>query len=287
MDISEISTALHQENDGIWYGRSSTAVSYPDDGNAACFEVEDRSLWFTHRNHCIETVVSAYPPPGNGAIFDIGGGNGVVSAHLKERGHEVVLVEPGSSGALNARHRGIDTVICATTETADFHNMTLPAVGLFDVIEHIKDDRRFLRHVYSLLKVDGRLYATVPAYPVLWSAEDEAAGHFRRYTLTELCGLLEKSGLRIEFATYIFKYLPLPIFLLRSLPYRLLGRKQRHSPNKVQRDHSTRNGVTRNSLNRVLRSELNSLRALRPLKFGASCLVVATKVRPDSGGRAE
>ena len=43
--------------DGIYYAAESEAISYPEEGNEACFEVEDQSFWFRHRNACIvETV---------------------------------------------------------------------------------------------------------------------------------------------------------------------------------------------------------------------------------------
>lgn len=41
---------LKQNNDGIYYAAESGVISYPEEGNEACFELEDRSFWFRHRN---------------------------------------------------------------------------------------------------------------------------------------------------------------------------------------------------------------------------------------------
>ena len=144
LQISKISTECRLDSDGIWYAGSDEAVSYPSDGHDACAQIEDSSFWFKHRNACIIAAVQTHPPAVGDTIFDIGGGNGFVSLGLMKAGFEVAVVEPGAAGALNARKRGIPTVVCATTSAAGFVRSSLGAVGLFDVIEHIERDVQFL-----------------------------------------------------------------------------------------------------------------------------------------------
>ena len=81
---------------GIWQCSGIEEISYPNEGNNQCFEVEDHSFWFRHRNACIVELVKNFPPEGSGPIFDIGGGNGYVARGLMDAGWEVVLVEPGA-----------------------------------------------------------------------------------------------------------------------------------------------------------------------------------------------
>jgi SAM-dependent methyltransferase len=214
-----------------------------------------------------------WPPAGT--IFDVGGGNGVVAAAMQSAGLDVVLVEPGRNGARNARSRGVESVVCARLEDAGFPPATLPAVGLFDVLEHIGEDRAFLRSIEALLIPGGRLYLTVPAYRVLWSSEDVQFGHYRRYRLGGLRRLLEQSGFRVEYASYLFWALPAPIFLLRTLPS-LLGATPGAGPDQVRRDHVT--GSTRGKLlGSLLRPELTRIGAGRRIPMGSSCLVVAAR----------
>jgi len=184
--IKQFSCSITLKDDGIYYADSSEKVSYPDDGNDDCFEIEENSFWFRHRNDCIIEMVGNYPPKGNGPIFDVGGGNGFVAKRLMNAGWDTVVVEPGASGAINAKKRGVPHVICATTHTAKFKPGTIPAIGVFDVVEHIEDDIWFLNHLWELLIPGGMLYLTVPAYQLLWSQEDVEGGHFRRYTLSNL-----------------------------------------------------------------------------------------------------
>lgn len=281
MDINSISAGLRMAEDGIWYSSDDKNISYPSDGNELCFEVEDSSFWFRHRNNCIASVVKSFPPEGEGTIFDIGGGNGFVSAGLAAAGFNSVLVEPGRDGARNAKNRGVNTVICATMDTEIFKEDSLPAVGLFDVIEHIEDDLSFLKSIKRLMKTGGRLYATVPAYRTLWSSEDKLSGHFRRYTLTEITNRLESAGFEVEFSSYIFRFLPIPTFFLRALPYKVGIRKVERKVKTKRRDHAAGGGFIAKLFQLILQPEISNLDARAAMRFGGSCLIVARN--PESG----
>ena len=71
-------------------------------------------------------------------------------------------------------------------------------------MEHIEDDRSFLKALKAKIGEKGRVYLTVPAYSGLWSQEDGRAGHYRRYSLGQICKLLEESGFRVEYSSYFF-----------------------------------------------------------------------------------
>ena len=274
-DIHFISTGLKLAEDGIWYSSESEGVSYPSDGNESCFLVEDGSFWFKHRNNCIVSIVESFPPEDRGAIFDIGGGNGFVSLGLWKAGFKVTLVEPGAVGAASAKKRGIKDVICATISSAKFRPHSLPNVGLFDVIEHLEDDLNFLKTMRNLMKGNGRLYATVPSYNFLWSAEDISAGHFRRYSLEEISRVITAAGFEVEFASYVFRFLPLPIFLFRTLPYKLGLPQGKRNITKVSREHAVGGGIVSHVLHSLLNSEIENLNHKKSMRFGGSCLIVA------------
>ena len=274
-DIRSISTGLKLGEDGIWYSTDSENISYPSDGNEACFAIEDNSFWFRHRNNCIVAIVNAFPPNINETIFDIGGGNGIVSLALANAGFNVALVDPGVAGTSQAKNRGIKNVICATTNTAKFKPHSLPAVGLFDVIEHIEDDLAFLQSIKGLMEREAYLYATVPSYSFLWSNEDVYAGHFRRYTLEGIFEVLKSAGFQIQFSSYIFRFLPLPVFLFRSLPYRIGLSKGEKKTNDISRDHAVRGGIAGKLLDSLLQPEIENLNKKKPMMFGGSCLIVA------------
>ncbi len=277
LDIKSICAGLQLAEDGIWYGKRIENISFPTDGYDSCLSIEENSFWFKHRNNCITSIVKSYPPEEYSTIFDIGGGNGYVSLGLVNAGFSVALLEPGKAGASNAKKRGISSVICASLNAAQFKQGSLSAVGLFDVIEHIHDDLDFLRSIINLMKRDSRLYVTVPSYSFLWSEEDVSAGHFRRYNLDTINNSLCLAGFNIEFSSYFFRFLPIPIFLLRTVPYKLGRSKEQKNTNNISRDHAVKGGVLTDILDSILQSEINLLDDKKTMSFGGSCLVVAKK----------
>jgi len=275
VDIESITTGLKKDSSGIWFSDERKNVSYPSDGNEICHNIEDISFWFKHRNNCILSVVKSYPPDRGGSVFDIGGGNGFVALAIERAGFNVVLVEPGLTGAMNGKNRGLKNVICATADAARFKPHSLLAVGLFNVLEHIEDDLSFLKSLKRLLKKLGRIYITVPAYSFLWSWEDVAAGHYRRYTRKSICKVIEQAGFEVEFSSYIFRFLPIPIAVFRVLPYRIgISRPNNRAPN-VGGDHSVQGGAIASMLAFVLNSEIENLKNNKAMSFGGSCLIVA------------
>ena len=250
------------------------AVSYPEDGNSLCYAIEDESFWFLHRNDCILEAVQRSPPCGT--IFDIGGGNGFVASALQQAGHDIVLVEPGPIGIQNALQRGVRQVVQGTLDDAGFSPETLPAMGMFDVLEHIDDDEEFLRNAHRYLTEEGRIYLTVPAFQWLWSHEDDAAGHFRRYSLSSLSQTLNRAGFEVTYATYFFHFLPIPTYLLRTLPHGLGFQAKAQTTESMRAEHML-GPVATAILGPLMRRELRRIRRGGRLPFGGSCLAVASK----------
>ena len=71
------------------------------------------------------------------------GGNGFVSLEIENKGYGIALLEPGMGGVLNAKKRGLKKIICANFNEIDLHQNSIPAIGIFDVLEHIKNEYRF------------------------------------------------------------------------------------------------------------------------------------------------
>ena len=200
-----------------------------------------------------------------------------MSAAVQGIGYSVVLLEPGIQGARNARRRGIEHVICSSFEDAGLQPQSMPSAGAFDVMEHIRDDLGFLRSVASRLAPGGRFYLTVPAMQILWSQKDEIAGHYRRYTTAGLSSLLSEAGLRIEYVTYFFKILPVPILFLWSIPHRLgIRRSDVEMANQALSDHHPPNRFS-GFLQTLQRHELAIIRSRHTMSLGSSCLAVARK----------
>jgi SAM-dependent methyltransferase len=273
-DLASLAPTLEQREPGLWFTRQKQEpISYPAHGNASCLAVEDRSFWFRHRNRVITEFVSRFHR--SGMFLDVGGGNGYVAKALIAAGIDCVLVEPGVNGAMAARAREVEPVICARLEDVDLPPGCVASVGLFDVLEHIEDEAAALKLIHSILEPSGRLFLTVPAFQFLHSAEDDIAGHFRRYTVPRLHRVLARSNFRVEFSSYIFAPLPPLIFLTRTIPTRL-GMRQAERPEDAGSEH-TPVGAVAWLMDRMLELELRRLRAGKRSPFGGSCFCVAVK----------
>ncbi len=260
--------------DGIWYSRSKSPVHYPDKDRDICFQLEEKSFWFNHRNGCIAEIVKKFPF--KGAIYDIGGGNGYVALQLQNLGFEAVLIEPGAGGVENAKKRGLKNLVCSSIEDAGFKKGSMDAIGIFDVLEHVEDDNGFLQRLNELLADPGRLYITVPAYKILWSNKDMAGGHFRRYSAKSLTKSLEKAGFRVEYATYLFSLLVVPMFVFLTLPS-LMGFKMKNAKDEYESEHRVESKTLGFLISIMSKIELKMIRAGKRIPFGSSCLVVARK----------
>jgi SAM-dependent methyltransferase len=276
MDLKQFANNL-VIRDSIWYSKSKAAISYPEEGNENCFELEEKSFWFKHRNNCIIEVVKKNSD--SGPLFDIGGGNGFVSMGLEKEKIETILVEPGEKGIINAQKRNLKNLVCSTLEDADFKQDSISNIGLFDVIEHIEKDVDFLKRIYFYLRPGGKIFITIPAYQFLWSDEDVNAGHFRRYTLINIQKKLKLAGFKIKYKTYIFSFLPLPIFLFRTLPGIIRFKKRKTNDiNKHKQEHEENTGRLKQVLDFILNWELHRIKKEKKIPFGSSCLIIGLKV---------
>jgi SAM-dependent methyltransferase len=197
-------------------------------------------------------------------------------------------VEPGT-GALNAVKRGLSRIIQSSLAGARFDSGSLPAVGMFDVLEHIEDETGCLTEIHRVLRPDGRLYLTVPALTFLWSDEDVSAGHFRRYSRPSLRKALENANYRIDEISYFMFWPVLPIFCFRSLPHRL-GRLRptngNSEPSPAGSPESMEGPPSEHRLPRFLAPCIQPIHELerRRLRhggsqpFGSSLIAIATKV---------
>jgi SAM-dependent methyltransferase len=285
MKLKEIAPCLKKTPGGWWSPATALeSVSYPAEGNALCFAVEDASFWFAHRNDCILEAMKVFPS--TDPFLDVGGGNGYVARAVQEAGFDVVLVEPGIDGVRNAMQRGIRHVVHSTSDAADIRPESIGGIGLFDVVEHIQEDIAFLRNMHNLLAPGGRVYITVPSYQWLWSHEDSAAGHARRYTLRTLREALEVAGFTIDYETYFFGFLPPLILLSRAIPYRLGMAQKINSEEAVRSDHELKSPLANRILHGLNQRELKRIANKRTIRMGGSCLTVARKHDANAKSRA-
>jgi len=157
---------------------------------------------FISRKRLIHRLVKAIRPH---RTLDIGCGSGLITKVLAEASTEVLAVDVseqavrvsrGNLGkATNVLLKVVD-VFQSRDAISDWSG-SFDLVVLSEVLEHMQDDDGALNIVRQLLRERSWLLLSVPGDPKLWNAEDEQAGHVRRYTREELCRKLTEHGFQI------------------------------------------------------------------------------------------
>jgi SAM-dependent methyltransferase len=274
----EESEEFEQDSLGIWRAKvpgEKASISYPEEGNQACYEIEDDSFWFAHRRDVIRWALRIVGIPLDRTILDVGGGNGYVAKAIADDGRSVALLEPGYEGCLNAVDRDIPIVIQGTLENLKCLELGVDAASAFDVIEHIQDDAAFVDGVFRILASKGIFLLTVPALQTLWSPVDVEAGHFRRYNRSSIVGLFDRNDWEILFNGYFFTYLTMPILFFRRLNR---TRRNQAGNTEAMEEHVVKSGWVRKIFIKLAnRYDLFALKILRGSIPGSSIIVVARK----------
>lgn len=191
------------------------------------FDAEDRHFWFRSRNRIVRDVVERLLPslPPDSPILEVGCGTGNVLRVLRETcpAATVVGMDLFAEGLGFASRRTTASLVQGDMHRPPFRAQ-FGVIGLFDVLEHLPDDRLVLRDLRAMLQTGGYLVVTVPAHPTLWSYFDEASQHQRRYRPQELCRKLNDADFHVEYLSQYMMSAFLPMWLGRRLA--ALGRRR-------------------------------------------------------------
>jgi SAM-dependent methyltransferase len=178
-------------------------------------KVEGFHWWFAVRRKLLRSILTSLRLPKNCVALEAGCGTG---ANLR------ILGSAGLHGI------GLDHSIYALALLKSKENFPLLAgdlndlpiktesLGVFiamDILEHLHDDTRGINESYRVLKEDGLLILTVPAFRFLWGVQDRITGHQRRYTRKEIMNRLKGVGFDVLKSSYFNFFLFFPILVAR------------------------------------------------------------------------
>ncbi len=235
------------------------------------YQLENSYFWFVARNQILNKVVSEFCNLNSDFnLLDVGCGNGGFSHHLINKCN-VIGIDTSETALDYASKRGIKNlhnVILKDFDKTPYGHIN--AVTIFDVIEHIEDDKEVVSQIYDVLANDSYVFATVPAYQWLWSKHDEIHMHYRRYSIKNFKKLFQDSGFKIIYTSYFNSLLFIPAVLKRFLD-KLTGQ-----------DKSNDSPIDEVSplMNKIFTTIFLSERKLIPnvsLPFGLSILIIAKK----------
>jgi len=220
--------------------------------------------WRARTKYVIEALRRYCPPAGWPTILDVGCGDGLFFEQLKQFGKVngiepcAELVRPGNPD----RHR---IHLCPFDQ--HFTPAKYSLILMLDVLEHLAEPIKALRHAMDLLEPEGTFVATVPAFRLLWTNHDTLNHHLTRYTARSLREVATSAGLEIKEQRYFFHW-TFPV----KLGVRLAERVLRLKPQSPTVGPSWMNEF----LYEVTRFEQVALKRM-PIPFGSSLMLVAKR----------
>jgi SAM-dependent methyltransferase len=256
---------------------ATTTSSFPNGFFDELAAAEDHHFWFRARNRLIGRVltqIAATLPPDFLAL-EIGTGTGNVLRIFEDtcRCGRVVGMDYFDEGLRHAQQRTSSPLVRGDVFRLPFRG-PVHLVGMFDVLEHLSDDREALRQIHKLLASDGLLLLTVPAYMALWSEIDEFAGHFRRYSPETLRTALNEAGFQVDY---------LSPFMLTLAPLMWATRRRSRVEPDVSQLHERVSKqfrivpVVNDVMLALLTCEVPFLARRTRLPFGSSILAIGRK----------
>ena len=186
-------------------------------------ETESKHWWFHARRVILSQMIDSLNLPQNAQILEVGCGTGGNLEMLGKFGNiSAVEMDETARDIAVRKTRGcyeIRTGYCP--DNIQFSNQRFDLICMFDVLEHIDQDVETLVSIKKLLKHNGRILITVPAYQWLYGAHDKFLHHKRRYTANQLQRKIEMADLRKVRISY-FNAILFPLAVIVRLKDKLL-----------------------------------------------------------------
>ena len=232
-------------------------------------ENEKEHWWYKGRREIISTIIGkSISKKKKLKILDFGAGSGTNSVMLSDYGDVYVYEKDKNIQDYLKKKFDKNSNIFVLNEMNE--NIFFDLIIASDVIEHIKDDNEVIKFLSKILKSEGKILITVPAYNFLYTERDKVLGHFRRYNRTMLREKTEKHFKTIQLSYYNFFlfFLSLTLFIFLKIF------KAKHLITSPER---TPNFIINSLLCNIFSSERFFLKWLK-FPFGSSIIYFAKKI---------
>lgn len=167
-------------------------------------ETESVHWWYSGRRSILWSIIANLNLSPKSEILEVGCGTG---------GNLEMLANFGTVSAFEMDENA-QAIACKKTDNhydiktgylpnqIPFTNRQFDLILMSDVLEHIEQDVEALRSIKKLLKKNGRIILTVPAYQWLYGKHDKFLHHQRRYSAKQLLKAIESSGFVSEKLSY-------------------------------------------------------------------------------------
>jgi SAM-dependent methyltransferase len=232
-------------------------------------EVEAEHWWFVGRRRLLSNLISQLGIRQKATILDVGTGTGNNLRLLQELGFKNVTGLDSSEEAIRfCQQKGLGLVKQGDVCNIPFPDNNFDVVFATDIIEHVEDDIEALSEIRRILKPEGKVILTVPAFQSLWGIQDVIGHHKRRYRMKPLLATIRAANL-IPVQNYYFNYiLFVPIWLARQM---IKGLNL-----KIENENQVNTSLLNQIFTWIFNLDVFTAPFISP-PFGVSILVVAHK----------
>lgn len=175
--------------------------------------LEPHHFWFPARYRLTEKIFRRWLPARASAAIDLGCGTGKFLPALRAAVPAVVGVDAHQTSLSDAAAREPSaTLIHSDAANTPLDRNQFDAVVALDVLEHA-DPIPLMKEMSRLARPGALLIVSVPAFQILWSRLDEAAGHRLRYRVEGLRQELMAGGWDYSGHTH-YQFFLFPLVLL-------------------------------------------------------------------------
>jgi len=191
------------------------------------YELENYHWWFVSRRNLIEHIIRSlnFQTP---AILDVGSGTGGNLLLLNKMG-KAYGIDISKQAVEFCQKRGLNDVALSPIEKIPHKDKAFDMVVCTDVLEHVPDPIKALEEIKRVLKDNGKIIVTVPAFRILWSQHDDALCHLRRYEKHSLLNDVTEAGLKVEKMGYFFFISFFAVFPIRIMRRFFAGKTKARS----------------------------------------------------------
>jgi 2-polyprenyl-3-methyl-5-hydroxy-6-metoxy-1,4-benzoquinol methylase len=198
------------------------------------YDVETKHWWFSARRKIVlDTVKNVIKLNKKSLVLDYGCGTGGI-LDLMSESYTAYGADMSGLAIEFCKKRDLKNImsISDVLSNDEFKNK-FDMITVLDVIEHIEDDLDALNSVRSLLKEDGYLFVTVPAYQFLYGPYDVLTQHKRRYSKKRLKKVLIDANFEIEKISYFNTFLSPLLIISRLISSKTGSDNDTDIPNKI------------------------------------------------------
>ena len=242
------------------------------------YEAEKKGWWAVGRRNLItKNIKSIWKSSEQPVILDFGCGTGGMLDELK-----IIGVTYGCDTEDLAiefcKQRGLENIKKLQGNRLPYNDNSFDIIVTMDVLEHIENDKNTINELNRILKNEGFIFVTVPAFMSLWTTRDVRLHHFRRYTKKELQNKIREAGFKIKKCSYMHLFYFLPLLILYKIKFIF---KKKENTSDIKTDFSVVPSFINFLLIKALNLETFILKFIN-FPFGVSLFCIAKKENSSS-----